>query len=149
MPSAVAYFTNARLIVAPVSPTASGATLAHSPRWFGKSVKKPILAAAIADALAAAKTPLPDLTPEAAKRSFIPFQDAAEVKNFKTFMRDARRVDLESDGDRVTLTPLVNLGPNNGFEANDGDAVTLPATDNDALAGTLLHLLGLRPAPSA
>ncbi len=148
MPSAVAYFTNARLIVAPVSATVSGAILAHSPRWFGKSVKKPILGAAIADALAAAATPLPDPTPEQAKRSFIPFQDAAEVKNFKTFMREARCVDLESDGNDVTLTPLTNLGPNNGFEANDGDAVTVPATDPDALAGTLLHLLGLRPAPA-
>ncbi len=149
MPSAVAYFTNARLIVAPVSPTASGATLAHSPRWFGKSVKKPILGAAIAEALATSATALPDPTPEAAKRSFIPFQDAAEVKNFKTFMRDARRVDIERDGDSVTLTPLDNLGPNNGFEANDAEAATLPSTDMDAIAGTLLHLLGLRPAPAA
>ncbi|KQN37758.1 hypothetical protein ASG37_12155 [Sphingomonas sp. Leaf407] len=149
MPSAVAYFTNARLIVAPVSPTPSGIMLAHSPRWFGKSVKKPILAAAIADAMAAATSPLPDLIPEQAKRNFIPFQDAAGVKNFKTFMRDAHCVDLDSDGARVTLTPLTNLGPSNGFEPNDGDAVTVPATDSDAVAGTLLHLLGLRPAPSA
>ncbi len=148
MPSAVAYFTNARLIVAPVSSTASGNTLAHGPRWFGKSVKKPILAQAIAEALATSATPLPDPTPEAAKRSFIPFQDAAEVKNFKTFMRDARRVDIEADGDCVTLTPLANLGPNNGFEPNEGEAITLPAIDTEAVAVTLLHLLGLRPAPA-
>ena len=148
MPSAVAYFTNARLIVAPVSPTASGATLAHSPRRFGKSVKKPILGAAIAEAMATSTTPLPNPTPEAAKRSFIPFQDAAEVKNFKTFMRDARRVDIDSDGDSITLTPLTNLGPNNGFEAVETDAVTLPTTDMEAVAVTLLHLLGLRPTPA-
>ncbi|MEP9401525.1 hypothetical protein [Sphingomonas sp. VNH70] len=145
MQSAVAYFTNGRLIVAPVSPTIGGDTLAHAPRWFGKSVKKPILATAIADALAASTAAVPDPAPEQARRQFIPFQDAAAVKNFKTFMRDARRVDLEGDGDRVTLTPLTNLGVNHGFEPVEADAVRLPADDTEALAGMLLTLLGLRP----
>ncbi len=144
--SAIAYFTNARLIVAPVSRTASGDMLAHGPRWFGRSVKKPILAQAIAEALAASAETLRDPAPEQWKRQFIPFQDAAAVKNFKTFMRDARAVDIEGDGTRVTLTPLANLGPANGFEAVEAEARTLPADDAEAVAAVVLTLLGLRPA---
>ncbi len=143
--SAVAYFTNGRVIVAPVSRTASGKTLAHDPRWFGKSAKKTVIAQALSDALTASATDLPDPTPEQWKRQFIPFQDAAAAKNFKTFMRDAKSVDIDRDSVAVTLTPMTNLGPNNGFEAVEGQAETLPATDMEAVAALLLALLGLRP----
>ncbi len=150
--SAVAYFTNGRIIIAPVSRTASGDTIATDPKWFGKSVKKAVVAQAITDALAASQDGVPDSTPEQWKRQFIPFQDAAAVKNFKTFMRDAKRVDLERRDGTVVLTPFDNLGVNNGFEARDGDARTVAADDPDAIAGALLVLLGLRPdtaTPSA
>jgi hypothetical protein len=146
--SAVAYFTNGRILLAPVSRTASGDALAHDPRAFGKSVKKPILATAIAEALAASQAALHDPTPEALKRRFIPFQDAAGVKNFKTFMREARSVDIDRTRDTITLTPSTNLGPNNGFEPVEAEAVTLPPEDLEAVAVALLQLLGLRPATS-
>ncbi|WP_294327785.1 hypothetical protein [uncultured Sphingomonas sp.] len=113
--SAVAYFTNGRIIIAPVSRTLSGETIAADPKWFGKSAKKTVIAQAIGEALAASRADVPDPTSEQWKRQFIPFQDAAAVKNFKTFMRDARRVDIERTDDAVTLTPFDNLGPNNGF----------------------------------
>lgn len=150
--SAVAYFTNGRIIIAAVSRTAAGDTIATDPKWFGKSAKKAVVAQAIADALAASRNGVPDPTPEQWKRQFIPFQDAAAVKNFKTFMRDAKRVDLERRDGTVVLTPFDNLGVNNGFEARDGDARTVAADDPDAIAGALLVLLGLRPdtaTPSA
>jgi len=147
--AAVAYFTNGRIIVAPVSRTMADDTIATDPKWFGKSAKKTVVAQAIGDALAASRTGTLDPTPEQWKRQFIPFQDAAEVKNFKTFMRDARRVDIERSGDTVTLTPFDNLGVNNGFEARDGDVRTAPADDAEAVAGALLTLLGLRPDNSA
>lgn len=143
--SAVAYFTSGRIIIAPVSRTLSGDTIATDPRWFGKSAKKAVVAQAIADALSASRDDVTDPTPEQWKRQFIPFQDAAAVKNFKTFMRDARRVDLDRTGDRTTLTPFDNLGANNGFEAREGEAVTLSAIDVDAIAAALLTLLELRP----
>lgn len=143
--SAVAYFTNGRIILAPVSRTVSGDTIAVDPKWFGKSAKKAVVAQAIADALSASRDHVTDPTPEQWKRQFIPFQDAAAVKNFKTFMRDARRVDLDRTGDRTTLTPFDNLGANNGFEAREGEAVTLSAIDIDAIAAALLTLLELRP----
>lgn len=143
--SAVAYFTNGRIILAPVSRTGSGDTIATDPKWFGKSVKKAVVAQAIADALSASRNGVADPTPEQWKRQFIPFQDAAAVKNFKSFMRDARRVDLDRTGDATTLTPFDNLGPNNGFEARETEAVTLSASDLDAVAATLLTLLELRP----
>jgi len=143
--SAVAYFTNGRIIVAPVSRTISGNIIATDPKWFGKSAKKTVIAQAIGDALAASNAGVTDPTPEQWKRQFIPFQDAAAVKNFKTFMRDARRVDLDRSGDQVTLTPSDNLGANNGFETRQDDAKTVRADDGDAVAGALLILLGLRP----
>ncbi len=143
--SAVAYFTNGRLIVAPVSRTASGDTIATDPKWFGKSAKKAVVAQALGEALPASFAGMADPTPEQWKRQFIPFQDAASVKNFKTFMRDALRVDIERTGDTVTLTPFDNLGVNNGFEARDGEVRTVAMHDIEAVAGTLLALLGLRP----
>lgn len=143
--SAVAYFTNGRIIVAPVSRTISGDTIATDPKWFGKSAKKSVAAQAIVEALSASQNGVGDPTPEQGKRQFIPFQDAAAVKNFKSFMRDAKRVDLERIGRMVTLTPFDNLGVNNGFEARDGDVRTVSADDAEAVAGTLLTLLGLRP----
>lgn len=143
--SAVAYFTNGRIIVAAVSRTAAGDTIATDPKWFGKSAKKAVVAQAITEALAASQDGVADPTPDQWKRQFIPFQDAAAVKNFKTFMRDAKRVDLERRDGTVTLTPFDNLGVNNGFEARDGDVRTLPAEDAEAVAGAVLTLLGLRP----
>lgn len=143
--SAVAYFTNGRIIIAAVSRTASDDTFATDPKWFGKSAKKAVIAQAVGEALAASRTQAPDPTPEQWKRQFIPFQDAAAVKNFKTFMRDARRVDVERTHDTVALTPSDNLGANNGFELRPGDARTVRADDGEAVAGALLILLGLRP----
>lgn len=143
--SAVAYFTNGRIILAPLSRTASGDAIATDPRWFGKSAKKAVVAQAIREALSASQNGVPDPTPEQWKRQFIPFQDAAAVKNFKTFMRDAKRVDIDRTGDAVTLTPFDNLGVNNGFEARDGKERLVPTDDMEAIAATLLTLLGLRP----
>ena len=144
--SAVAYFTNGRIIIAAVSRTMAGDTIATDPKWFGKSAKKAIIAHAIAEALAISRDAVADPTPEQWKRQFIPFQDAAAVKNFKTFMRDAKRVDIERAAGTVTLTPFDNLGVNNGFEAREGDWRTVPAGDTETIAGALLILLGLRPA---
>ncbi|MEN2748383.1 hypothetical protein [Sphingomonas sp. T9W2] len=146
--SAVAYFTNGRIILAPVSHTLSVDTIATDPKWFGKSAKKAVVAQAIADALSASRTGLTDPTPEQWKRQFIPFQDAAAVKNFKTFMREAHRVDIDRNGDTVVLTPSDNLGVNNGFEPRPDDAKTVTAGDGEAAAGALLILLGLRPDPA-
>ena len=143
--SAVAYFTNGRIILAPVSRTASGDTIATDPKWFGKSAKKVVIAQAIAEALSASREGVADPTPEQCKRQFIPFQDAAGVKNFKTFMRDAKRVDIERIGPSISLTPSDNLGANNGFEPRPGDARTVPGDTIEAAAGALLMLLGLRP----
>ena len=143
--SAVAYFTNGRIVVAAVSHTASGDTIATDPKWFGKSAKKAVIAQAIAQAMAGSQDGVTDLTPDQWKRQFIPFQDAAAVKNFKTFMRDARRVDLERRGGTVMLTPFDNLGVNNGFEARDGEVRQVAADDSEGTAGALLVLLGLRP----
>lgn len=143
--SAVAYFTNGRIIVAAVSRTASDDSIATDPKWFGKSAKKAVIAQAIADALAASVVGAADPTPEQWKRQFIPFQDAAAVKNFKTFMRDARRVDMERRDGTVLLTPFDNLGVNNGFEARENATRTVAADEPDAIAGALLILLGLRP----
>lgn len=145
--SAVAYFTNGRIVIAPVSRSVGGHALAGEPRWFGRSAKKTVIADAVVDALARSTGGLPDLSPEQAKRYFIPFQDAADVKNFKTFMRDARSVDIDVAGDAATLTPLENLGVRNGFEAVVENALTVPAGDGAAMAGALLYLLGLRPLP--
>ncbi len=148
--SAVAYFTNGRIILASVSRTVSGDTIAVDPKWFGKSAKKAVVVQAIADALSASRNGVADPTPEQWKRQFIPFQDAAAVKNFKTFMRDARAVDIERHGTAITLVPLANLGPANGFEAVEAEARTFDAADMAAVAGALLTLLGLRPdAPAA
>ncbi len=145
--SAVAYFTNGRIVIAPISRSVGGHALAGEPRWFGRSAKKTVIADAVVDALARSTGGLPDLSPEQAKRYFIPFQDAADVKNFKTFMRDARSVDIDVAGDVATLTPLENLGVRNGFEAVVENALTVPAGDGAAMAGALLYLLGLRPLP--
>lgn len=143
--SAVAYFTNGRLILAPVSRTASGDMISTDPKWFGKSAKKAVVAHALAEALNASRTAVADPTPDQWKRQFIPFQDAAAVKNFKTFMRDALRVDIDRAGDTVSLTPSDNLGVNNGFEPRLDDARTAPAGNGEAVAAVLLILLGLRP----
>ncbi len=146
--SAVADFTNGRIIIAPVSRTISGDTIATDPQWFGKSAKKAVVAQAIDAALAGSRGDIADPTPEQWKRQFIPFQDAAAVKNFKTFMREARRVDIDRTGDTVVLTPSDNLGANNGFEPRPDDAKTVTAGDGEAMAGALLILLGLRPDPA-
>lgn len=146
--SAVAYFTNGRIIIAPVSRTVSGDNIATDPKWFGKSAKKTVIAQAIGEGLAASRADVPDPTSEEWKRQFIPFQDAAAVKNFKTFMREAKRVDIERTDDAVTLTPFDNLGPNNGFEARDGEVRKVAAYDGEGSAGALLTLLGLRPDTS-
>jgi len=147
--SAVAYFTNGRLILAAVSHTASGATVATDPKWFGKSAKKAVVAHALAEALNASRTDAADPTPDQWKRQFIPFQDAAAVKNFKTFMRDALRVDVERTGDTVALTPFDNLGVNNGFEARETEIATLASNDMEKIAAMLMTLLGLRPHNAA
>lgn len=146
--SAVAYFTNGRIIIAPVSRTVTGDTIATDPKWFGKSAKKAVVAQAIGEALATSRNGVDDPTPEQWKRQFIPFQDAASVKNFKTFMREAKRVDIDRTDDKVVLTPSDNLGVNNGFEPRPDDAKTVTAGDGEAAAGALLILLGLRPDPA-
>ncbi|KQM28607.1 MULTISPECIES: hypothetical protein [unclassified Sphingomonas] len=146
--SAVAYFTNGRIILAAVSRTAAGDTIATDPKWFGKSVKKAVIAQAITEALSASRNNVTDPTPDQWKRQFIPFQDAAAVKNFKTFMRDTKRVDLERRDGAVILTPFDNLGVNNGFEARDSEVRKVAADDGESAAGALLILLGLRPDSS-
>ncbi len=146
--SAVAYFTNGRIIIAPVSRTVSADTIATDPQWFGKSAKKAVVAQAIGAALAASRGDVADPTPDQWKRQFIPFQDAAAVKNFKAFMREARRVDIDRTGDTVMLTPSDNLGANNGFEPRPDNAKTVAAGDGEAVAAALLILLGLRPEPT-
>lgn len=147
--SAVAYFTNGRIIVAPVSRTMSGDTIATDPKWFGKSAKKSVVAQSIGDALSGSHSGVADPTPEQRKRQFIPFQDAAAVKNFKTFMREARRVDIDRTGNTVVLTPSDNLGANNGFEPRPDDAKTVTTGHDEAVAAALLVLLGLRPDPAS
>lgn len=146
--SAVAYFTNGRIILAPMSRTTVGVYIASNPKWFGKSAKKAVIAQAIGEALAGSRIDVPHPTPDQWKRQFIPFQDAAAVKNFKTFMREARHVDIDRTGDTVVLTPSDNLGANNGFEPRPDDAKIVTVGDGEAMAGALLILLGLRPDPA-
>lgn len=142
--SAVAYFTNGTIIVAAVARTTSGLSLEIEPQPLGRHAKVANIADAIGRSLDRSVDVPAEPTETEVRRAFIPFQDAAGVKNFKTFMRDARRVDIEQAGSTVMLTPNRNLGANNGFEAIEAEATALAADDQHAVARDVLRLLGVR-----
>lgn len=143
-PAAVVYFTNNTIIVAAMARTATGLSLETEPQPLGRHAKVANLAEALARSLARSTMPIDEPAEDAWRRRFIPFQDAARVKNFRTFMRQARRVDLDRMGDTVRLTPTRNLGEKNGFEAIEDAAVIVPAAALDDVARAVLRLLDLR-----
>ena len=52
-----------------------------------------------------------------------PLLDAAGVKNWKTFVRSAKSVGVECDGDSIVFVPYANLGAASGFQRMPADAI--------------------------
>jgi hypothetical protein len=144
--SAVAYLVNQRLIVAPVVRTTSGLGLEIEPSQVNNPPDEGVLARALDDALAGSDRIVPHPTQDEWKGIFEPFQTVAGVRSLKSFMKDAKRVDIEQADGYLRLTPNRNLGVRDGFEPLSEGAVRLPANDLPHAAMALLRLLDIQSA---
>ena len=135
--SAVVYAVNDRLIVAPNRRTATGLRVQVNPTAIDGSAGPTELSGSISAALdASALTAIP---PRDWKGVFVPFLQAAGVRNMKVFMASARMVDVDERDGTFEVTPNRNLGPKEGFEPIPSETIRL--SDWDAIAPTVLEKL--------
>jgi len=145
--SAVAYFANGHVIIAPVVRTTTGLGLEIEPRSLGASPDINATGAALAAALASSKRIISHPSQDEWKGFFAPFQSAAGVRSYKAFMKEAKRVSVRVIDDHLKLTPQRNLGSKEGFEPIPDEAVVLSLDDMSAAGANLLGLLGIHPKP--
>ncbi|WP_404480480.1 hypothetical protein [Novosphingobium sp. BL-52-GroH] len=72
---------------------------------------------------------------------FKPFHDAAGVRSFKAFMKNARCIYIDAADDHIRLTPLRNLGARGGFEEMADAAISMSPGDMDGAAFAIQKLL--------
>jgi hypothetical protein len=75
--------------------------------------------------------------------TFKPVLAAAHKRSFKSFMADARLVDLTLADDRLEIAPMRNRGSRMGFEGDGTAIMRLPATDLGRAATHIIELLDL------
>jgi len=66
---------------------------------------------------------------------------AARKRSFKSFMADARLVDLTLADDRLEISPMRNRGSRLGFEGDGTNTLRLPASDLGRAADCIMALL--------
>ena len=141
--SAVAYFTNGKLIFAPIIRTTSGLGLEVDPVALDPTSEGRAYANAISEALDSSTRVVPHPSQDQWKGFFEPFQKAAGVRSHKAFMKDAVRVSIRATDDLFELTPQRNLGTKGGFEEIPEAALILSPGDLDGAARALKDMLAL------
>jgi hypothetical protein len=137
--SAVAYYANGKIIVAPVVRTTMGLGLEVDP-----TVYLPIpadVAAGLTDALARSAVVVDHPTQTEWNGFFKPFQNAAGVRSHAAFMKAAQSVSIYIADDQIEITPQRNLGPKEGFEPIAAAALLFPVEDAHGAASALLRSL--------
>jgi hypothetical protein len=138
--SAVAYRVRDKLIVGSIVRTAMGVGLEVDPILLEMTSPEEIVSAAIGQALARSDHVVLHPTQDQWKEIFKPFERAAGVRSYKSFMADANSVSLTMRNGKLELTPHRNLGSAEGFEPIPSHAIVLPAGDV-AGAGVALKAL--------
>lgn len=146
--TAVAYLANRNLIIAPVVRTTAGIGLEVEPSALGNSPDEDAIADALSRALARSARIVPHPAQKEWKGFFQPFEEAAGVRSYKAFMKDAQRVGIRAIEGKLELTPELNLGSKEGFESIPERAVFVSRDDPRGAAAILLELLGLNVRPS-
>ncbi|WP_194954959.1 hypothetical protein [Sphingopyxis solisilvae] len=137
--SAVAYFANGKIIVAPVVRTTTGLGLEVDP-----SVYAPIpaeIALGMKEALVKSAVVVEHPPQSEWKNFFKPFQDAAGVRSHAAFMKAAQRVSIRVVDNQIKITPQRNLGSKEGFEPIADAALFFPIGDEHGAALAVLQLL--------
>jgi len=137
--SAVAYSANGKIIVGPVNRTTMGVGLEVDPRVYLPIVSD--LALGIKHALAMSAKVVEHPSQGEWKGFFKPFLDAAGVRSYAAFMKDAKRVSICIVDGQIKITPQRNLGSRQGFEPVSDAAVLIPLDDEQGAASTVLRFL--------
>ena len=141
--SAAVYRVNGKLIVAPIIRTTTGLGLEVDPEVIDLEFGPNALADSIKKALLASDRVVPHPAQDRWKGFFEPFQNAAGVRSYKAFMKDAECVSVRTTNDGLKLTPQRNLGSKAGFEPVSDKVVMLEAEDYGAAATTVLAMIGI------
>jgi hypothetical protein len=67
-----------------------------------------------------------------------PLLELAGVKSWSTFMKGAKSLGLEVEGDGLKMVPTRNLGPKEGFEAVPEQTVEIPFSSSPDQVGMAL-----------
>jgi hypothetical protein len=103
------------------SKTSAGVWIAVAPYLSITSDDVEAKKEAVESVLSASKTDVPH--PKEWAGVFEPMLKAANVKSWSTFQKNAKCIELSSDGVKLRLVPNVNLGSKEGFKAKEDEAV--------------------------
>jgi hypothetical protein len=73
------------------------------------------------------------------------FLQQAGVKSWSTFVKGATCADIKDNGEHITVTPMKNLGPKEGFLAEESKKVIVERNSNSAVGAVVRGVL----APSS
>jgi len=139
--TAVVYLSNEALIIAPVIRTTSGVGLEVDPILVNDLTDSEAIRNSLIQALEGSQRIVPHPSQDQWNGFFKPFHDAADVRSFKAFMKNAKSIYIDAAEDYIRLTPLRNLGARGGFEEMADAAITMAAGDMDSAASTIQKLL--------
>jgi hypothetical protein len=127
---------NGRIVVASYSKTTPGFSVLNS--WqaaYPDSILPEELGKAVMAALAASREDVPPPPPRQSSPSpeLKALMTSAGVKSYSAFMNGARSVDVrqENRSNVITVTPMRNCGPREGFDFLPDLALELPATSSE------------------
>jgi hypothetical protein len=135
MQHADAYEWRGRIFLHAYSKTTVGLSVLSQPVLAADPRDPSELGRAILLALAGSKKGVPH--PSIWENVSAPLLELAGAKSRSAFFRSARCVDIKCEGDRVTFTPMRNLGTREGYEPIKGKDQT-SLRDGADLGNTLL-----------
>lgn len=136
MQKAVAYQRDGKIFLHASSETTAGVWILDEPVMAAEPADASQLGQQIIDALNGSKEKVPH--PTTWKGLFDPILHLAGVKSFKTFLKSAKCVGIESDAGRVSFIPTKNLGVDEGFEPLSIKASQTAFGEPDSLGNSLL-----------
>lgn len=127
--TAVFYLSNGTLIFAPVIRTSVGVGLEVDPVRLDDPHDIVAMRNGLIAALEGSQRVVPHPSQDQWKGFFKPFQDAAGVRSFRAFMKDAKSIYIDATKEEIRLTPARNLGTRGGFKDLPDESITLPPDD--------------------
>lgn len=136
MPRATAYFVNGKIIIHPSSRTPSGVWIFSEPAVSCASSDVMEVGGLISKALIQSKDNIPH--PTNWRGLFDPVLQLSGSRTFGGFMKLAKCVEIDQQGNTTTFTPTKNLGTDDGFEPITARSCRANAERTDDLGAALL-----------